>query len=421
MRKLLRRTGVVLAALVVVLACALGVSPYLRRWAWLGFPDVYDHDKLPARIVTHGSRSFQLPTATEGDWVSPLALSYGGRSLRDEAALAEFVAGHGTTALIVLKDGRLLDERYFNGFRRDSLFKSFSVTKSVLSALLGIAIADGFDRQPGRSRHEVRAGDGRPRLRPSTLRHCLDGTAGIEYTRGGLPWSGQPRMYYTTDVRRYVSTAVLRGEPGRSFTPEDLSPIVLGWVLERALAHHASARTLSAYLAERLWQPLGYGRWLGARYHGAPNVIWVNGGDRIADRLRGRVRALARGLREGDGGAHLITYHPCGWRSRAQYFHDDDWLDFNMIQTWTEWSKIHPAVALRLAALAEQAGGAGRGRLRERPRVPTGADHAVRRAAASVVGVHGGRLSHLRPGPDVAHGSRAGTRRSTRPARTVAL
>ena len=256
MRKL-RRTGVVLAALVVVLACALGVSPYLRRWAWLGFPDVYDHDKLPARIVTHGPRSFQLPTASGGDWVSVLALSYGGRSLRDEAALAEFVAGHGTTALIVLKDGRLLAERYFNGFRRDSLFKSFSVTKSVLSALLGIAVAEGsigsLDDPVTKYVPEMED----PGFARVTLRHCLDGTAGIEYTRGGLPWSGQPRMYYTTDVRRYVSTAVLRGEPGRSFTPEDLSPIVLGWVLERALAHHASARTLSAYLAERLWQPLG--------------------------------------------------------------------------------------------------------------------------------------------------------------------
>jgi hypothetical protein len=56
-------------------------------------------------------------------------------------------------------------------------------------------------------------------------------------------------------------------------------------------------------------------------------------------------RELARGLREGDGGAHLITYHICGWNSTSQFFHTEDWLDFNMIQTWTEWSKVYPAVA----------------------------------------------------------------------------
>lgn len=87
-----------------------------------------------------------------------------------------------------------------------------------------------------------------------------------------------------------------------------------------------------------------YGRWLGARYKDQPNVVWVNGGDRIPSGFEPVYRALAQGLREGDGGAHLITYHPCGWRSSAQFFHQEGWLDFNMIQTWTEWAKIHPAV-----------------------------------------------------------------------------
>jgi hypothetical protein len=87
-----------------------------------------------------------------------------------------------------------------------------------------------------------------------------------------------------------------------------------------------------------------YGRWLGERYKRAPNVVWINGGDRVGTGFEEVYRELARGLREGDGGAHLITYHPCGWRSSSQYFHQENWLDFNMIETWTEWSKIYPAI-----------------------------------------------------------------------------
>jgi hypothetical protein len=87
-----------------------------------------------------------------------------------------------------------------------------------------------------------------------------------------------------------------------------------------------------------------YGRWLGARYKSAANVIWVLGGDRIATGFEEVWRLMAAGVRDGDGGAHLITYHPCGWRSSAQYFHDEKWLDFNMIETWTEWAKVYPAV-----------------------------------------------------------------------------
>jgi hypothetical protein len=87
-----------------------------------------------------------------------------------------------------------------------------------------------------------------------------------------------------------------------------------------------------------------YGRWLGARYRNQPNIVWVNGGDRIPTHHEETYRALAYGLGEGDDGAHLITYHPCGWRSSAQFFHREKWLNFNMIETWTEWAKVYPAV-----------------------------------------------------------------------------
>jgi hypothetical protein len=62
----------------------------------------------------------------------------------------------------------------------------------------------------------------------------------------------------------------------------------------------------------------------------------VDGGDREPTGFEDVYRALAHGLRAGDGGAHLISYHPRGWTHSSQWFHDDDWLDFNMIQTWTE-------------------------------------------------------------------------------------
>jgi len=89
-----------------------------------------------------------------------------------------------------------------------------------------------------------------------------------------------------------------------------------------------------------------YGHFLGQRYCGRPNLVWVSGGDRIPTGREDVYRALAEGLREGQGSEQLslITYHPCGWRSSAQYFHTEDWLDFNMIETWTAWPQVYPAV-----------------------------------------------------------------------------
>jgi hypothetical protein len=88
-----------------------------------------------------------------------------------------------------------------------------------------------------------------------------------------------------------------------------------------------------------------YGRWVGDRYRAQSNLVWINGGDREPLGFEGIYRALAHGLRAGDGGAHLLTYHPCGTRSSSYYWHDEDRLDFNMIQTWTEWMRVHPMVA----------------------------------------------------------------------------
>jgi hypothetical protein len=78
---------------------------------------------------------------------------------------------------------------------------------------------------------------------------------------------------------------------------------------------------------------LAYGEWLGKRYKDA-GLVWILGGDRQIenDTHRAIIRAMARGLRQGDGGAHLITFHPPGGRGSAAWFHTEDWLDFNMRQ-----------------------------------------------------------------------------------------
>ncbi|TLD70633.1 DUF4038 domain-containing protein [Phragmitibacter flavus] len=76
-----------------------------------------------------------------------------------------------------------------------------------------------------------------------------------------------------------------------------------------------------------------YGRWLGERYkkHG---LIWIVGGDRTVDNETHReiIRAMALGLRAGDDGQHLITFHPRGGQGSIDIFPDESWLDFHMRQ-----------------------------------------------------------------------------------------
>lgn len=76
-----------------------------------------------------------------------------------------------------------------------------------------------------------------------------------------------------------------------------------------------------------------YGTWLGNRYKN-DDLVWILGGDRPieTDHHREIIRRMAIGLRKGDDGVHLQTFHPTGGNGSAEYFHDSDWLDFNMRQ-----------------------------------------------------------------------------------------
>jgi hypothetical protein len=95
----------------------------------------------------------------------------------------------------------------------------------------------------------------------------------------------------------------------------------------------AWGKGLVLFTNDNLKDAEAYGKFLGNRYKNKPNIIWILGGDRVADGVENVWRAMAKGIKEGDGGRHLMTYHPQGGRSSAEWFHNDSWLDFNMLQS----------------------------------------------------------------------------------------
>jgi hypothetical protein len=77
-----------------------------------------------------------------------------------------------------------------------------------------------------------------------------------------------------------------------------------------------------------------FGKFLGKRYIDKP-IIWILGGDQNIknENERNIIQAMAYGLKDGDGGNHLITFHPRGPGLSSDYFHQAEWLDFNMYQS----------------------------------------------------------------------------------------
>ena len=113
-----------------------------------------------------------------------------------------------------------------------------------------------------------------------------------------------------------------------------------------------------------------YGKWLGRRYKNMPNIIWANGFDLKPWDFEEVAREFAAGLREGDGGSHLITYHPSGGSS-SSYFHHEDWLHFNIIQTWADYLKIYPMVTADFLRVPPKPVVMAEGAYEEGPEYPT--------------------------------------------------
>ena len=77
-----------------------------------------------------------------------------------------------------------------------------------------------------------------------------------------------------------------------------------------------------------------FGQFLGARYKDRA-IIWILGGDQnvTTPDERAIVDAMAAGLKAGDGGRHLITFHPRGPGQSSLHLQDASWIDFHMSQS----------------------------------------------------------------------------------------
>jgi CubicO group peptidase (beta-lactamase class C family) len=259
LRRLAIGAVVALAALggVLLLASALTEWSYWARivaWRESAFHDYAT--KFPARAIPNGTQVFALRPPPAEVPSNLRTLRYASGSGEEVAApLDAFLDSTGSTAFLVLRDDRLLVERYANGSAHEATQTSFSTAKSVGSTLVGIAIGEGLiggvDDPIVRYLPELR-GRGLDRVR---IGHLLNMASGLAYDgggSGGMPWQDDARTYYDPDLRRLALTVRPAVEPSTRWEYNNYHPLLVGLILERA-----TGRSVSAYMSEKLWQPMG--------------------------------------------------------------------------------------------------------------------------------------------------------------------
>jgi CubicO group peptidase (beta-lactamase class C family) len=148
-------------------------------------------------------------------------------------------------------------ERYVEPWRRDSMNTSFSVAKSFVATLVGMAIDEGMikslDDPITAYLPELALRD--RRFEQISLRHLLLMSSGLEYAEGRFPlFNGDdPLTTYHPDQRRLALTNIqIEGPPGQTFRYNKYHPQLLGMVLERT-----TGMSVTAWTQTRLWDRLG--------------------------------------------------------------------------------------------------------------------------------------------------------------------
>lgn len=249
-RPLLRRLTLGVGALGLlaggVLLGVVGCTPIPMWMVLQGRSQITDHTHFDNAPIARAAQPSPLPAA-------PAALRW--PDGLDEAAAMADLAARGTVALLVARRGQLVHERYFNGYGADRIATSFSMAKSVVSVLLGIAIDDGriagVDEPITRFLPELRTND--PRFDRITLRHLLAMRSGIAFDEGyRSPVSEAATFYLGRDLKAEVARLRIEGEPDQAYAYKSGDTQLLAMALERAVG-----QPLARYAERKLWQPMG--------------------------------------------------------------------------------------------------------------------------------------------------------------------
>lgn len=158
-----------------------------------------------------------------------------------------------TVAFVVLKDGELTHEQYWDGYGEDSYSNSFSMAKTFVSILVGAAIAEGkiknIDQPVGDFLPEYKVGD----KAKITVRHLLTMSSGIGFDENYVsPIAYPAAAYYGSDLTELTMGYDAAEEPGKIFRYLSGNSELLGFILEKA-----TGKKLSEYMSEKVWQPVG--------------------------------------------------------------------------------------------------------------------------------------------------------------------
>src|SRR5262245_24718112 len=208
---------------------------------------------FPARIIAAPKQPIQLARAS----TEPV-IRYGFAGL--DLTLDDYLNRHPVTGLLIAKGNTILVERYQYGRTDTDRLTSFSMAKSIVGLLIGIALKEGAIRSLDDPAETYVAGLRDTEYGRTPIKALLLMSSGVAFSEDYANPSSditklarltiEPGSPGSLIALKQFNTRV--SPPGERFSYSSAASLVLGLVLAAA-----TKRTVSDYAAEKLWQPLG--------------------------------------------------------------------------------------------------------------------------------------------------------------------
>lgn len=163
------------------------------------------------------------------------------------------LTSYGTTGFLIIQEGELLFEQYWETYSDSSFSNSFSMAKSITSLLVGMAIEDGLIGSV-----QDKASEYIPELKGTdreniTIEQLLQMTSGIDFDEHyGDPFGFMAQAYYGDELFKKTLSYERVHEPGTYWEYLGGNTLLLSYIVE-----NVTGRTLSQYASMKLWTPLG--------------------------------------------------------------------------------------------------------------------------------------------------------------------
>lgn len=229
-------------------------TTYLGRYIAWNKADIYDYQNFSSRTIKTDSSVFHFQANPEKEQYFKdrfRTIRYRTEFGSNESLLGEFLISTNTTAFIVIQNDTILYENYFKGFSKESTFSSFSISKSITSALIGIALEEGLIESLDDPVSMYISELNQQNLSDIIIKHLLSMCSGLKHEFTNSPFSDSTKSYFSLDLRKNALKVKSIDKPENHFLYNNCHTQLLGMILERT-----SGKTVSSYASEKLWIPL---------------------------------------------------------------------------------------------------------------------------------------------------------------------